>query len=413
MKLRVKQAVDRTCGGCHLCERTSETVIDDDIIYAPSHLVFEITNQCNLDCIMCERKLVQPDDLMNFNTFQDGMNGLSPGVIAIELSGLGEPTLAPLFPLMAQRVYDAQKVLYVPTNGAAITKDIVLSSLRDSDNTRISVSIDAATEESYGKIRVDKRGRPNDWSTLWRNIASFRAARPNARLSTCFTAGAYNIDEFPQFVSRAIEYGFNEISMKSVRCWGISPEKNSLRFQKDRTQRAVHAAQEIAYRESIRLNVEQITFSEAFANSGQREGFISYLDIIPLGVFECGGSSVDSTTGSISTTGTDSVTLSSLMGPDIIERLGIFRSPKRVDGNPVDVAPTPTPTPKIVHTRDVVVVLSDGTICTCGAKHPIGHVSKDTFESIVGHYEYQLHLRARALGQAEKSKWCRGCEKMF
>lgn len=390
--------VDRTCGSCHLCARQRPLDPRDDVLYLPSHLVLEVTNQCNLDCIMCERRLTQPDDMMSLEIFDQCAANLVPFARCTELSGLGEPTLAPLFPYMAGRIYSDGQDLYFPTNGAGLSKKPVLDSLLDSPRTKVSISIDAATPETYARVRVDKRGISGDWDELWRTIKLFRSERPNAWLGSCFTAGAYNVDDFPGFVRRAIDFGFNEVAFKGVRCWAIPPEENSLRFRKSRTEAAFARAFEIAASASLPLKVERPFYSEGFEDAGEQGGLINYLDILPLSIVECGGGS----TGTVS--GITGIGPGSFGIPEIVEGdAGVYRAPRSV----------PEASAKLSYTPEVMVVLSDGTICSCGAKHPIGHVSLHTFDDMVKLPDYQGHLRARAEGNPLSSKWCTGCEKMF
>jgi len=365
---------------------------------------------------MCERRFVTPDDLMPMPVFEACLSRFVPYSVCTELSGLGEPTLAPDFPYMATKVYEAGKALYFPTNGAGLVKPAVLSSLVDSTDTRVSYSLDAATPETYGIVRVQKGGKPGDWDTAVSNLREFRAARPGAILSSCFVAASYNVDEFPDFVKLAAEWGLNEVTFKPVRCWGLKPHEVSLRYRKARTEDALHRAEVVAFANGVRLNVERPAYADGFEDAGESGGFISYFDILPMGLFECGtGGTSDGGSGS-GTGGSPSLTSSAVVSgaslgdaPFMFEDIGfVVRSPKAKR-----TPPEARVDKEIVRTPDVMQILTDGSVTTCGAKHLIGHVSRDTFLDIVNDPSYQSHLFARASNRADLSRFCRSCAKMM
>ena len=385
--------ITRTCNSCTACSRTQLSV-ESNRFWIPRHLVLEVTNQCNLDCIMCERRIVKPNNLMSPEIFESAMNRISPVFQAIELSGLGEPTLRKDFAMLASEVQNRGKVLYFPTNGADL-KGEKLSVLRDSDKTRINFSVDAATAETYGKIRVDLQHKPSNFKSLIDTIESCRETKPNARLIMSFTAAAYNIDEFPDFVDLANTLGVNQVSFKPVRCWSLQPEQNSLRYQKDRTEYAITSAVERSGR--VRVLIERPYYSDSFENFGNQPGFINYLDILPLDVIECGNGGSGTTGGTTMTTGTE-------IGTDAlnaeIQEMGVLDS---IDMRGKEVA----------FTDNVALITVDGIICSCAARHPIGDVFTMDFKSLLENDRYQNHLAARSEGRALESQWCRSCEKMM
>lgn len=347
---------------------------------------------------MCERRIVRPDDYVLPEVWEACVEKIFEHAECVELSGLGEPTLEPLFPSRARTIADLGKPLYFPTNGAALGRSSVLDSLRDNGDTRVSLSIDAATAETYGKVRVDRKGRAGNWDRLLSNLKAFRKEKPNAIMTSCFVAGAYNIDEFPEFVQFAIDQGFNNVAFRPVRCWDISVEQNSLRYRKARTEKALAKAFELAAQNSFQINAEIPVYADEFENSGEIPGFIHYLDVIPLDLMECPTGSGTTAGGSGSSRVTETLPAGELSvgGPEI----GVFKAPSR-------------PRQSRVTTKEVMQILTDGTVTSCGAKHPIGHVLTQTFDEIIENPRYQSHLRARYEGQPLMSPYCRSCEKMF
>lgn len=538
----------RVCGaecGCGSKEHPPHNLPPADRLYLPAHVFMEVTNRCNLDCFMCERKLNRPDDLMHPDVFDLAIEKLAPSAIAVELSGLGEPTLAPGFGGMCEKVIHRGNILYFPTNGTNLDDGGVIESLPNDRRTRVSISLDAASDRTYSRVRTRVGGGAYNLEDVLEKVRRFRQARPKAFMSSAFTAGGYNVDEFPDFVQRAADLGLQMVSFKPVRCWGIKPEEHSLRFRKEQTERALITAAAVAERMGITLVVERPPYSEMYANSGGTPGFVSYLDILPLTFHECGGSGGLTTTEvtgcyrgdvllnrwggekvavrdirpgdtliGIEPSGarkpvriakvyeydlpTYTVTLNPSRGDRmqvVVSRDHRFLRPNRKEvitsaylragdhvldeflavGNIAHVEPTglvervyywtvegdemvfgagafadlieprstsdtgpksetdtitenlivtdpevveaefrPRSIPygqKVEYTDDVMGVLTDGRIVTCGAKHPIGDIRSDDFYSVATRADYQHHLRVRRF-DPNLSKWCRDCEKM-
>lgn len=360
--------------------------------------MLETTNQCNFDCIMCERRINKPDDLMSREIFDMAMSKLSPGFVAVEISGLGEPTLSPDFNHHVGSIQTSGKILYFPTNGSGLKGD-KLEQLRNSDLTRVNFSMDAATEETYGKVRVDKQGKAANFSELVRTVKKFRSAKPAARLITSFTAASYNIDEFPLFVKQAVDLGANQVAFKPARCWALKPEEFSLRYFKDRTERAIEDAMKAVNDSSVSLTIERPYYAAGFENAGNIPGFINYLDILPLDALECGGgggSGGGETMTYITVTTSAPITEEFVGGIEIFDYRSLLKQEDEI--KPSD---------------NVVLVTTDGIICSCAARHPIGDVREDDFKSVILNPRYQQHLAARSEGRALDSPWCKSCEKMM
>ena len=419
MELRVVESLPRprstpggrrTCGDCHLCRRAHPTTPEEpptDTLFVPRHLVLEITNQCNMDCIMCERRMVRPDDLMPSAVIACLADGFMAHHTSVELSGLGEPTLAANFPEAARRVAGLGKTLYFPTNGTGLLRPPVLGALGNTRDVHVAVSIDAATAATYSRVRVLKSGRPTDWGGLIDTLREFRRRRPDVWLQSNFTAGAYNVDEFPDFVELMGELNFNAVGFKPVRCWTLKPEEASLRFRKTRTETAIGRGVELAEILGLELHVERPPYADSLEDAGEIPGFTTYLDIIPLG----GGIECPVSTKSGTHPGSDPRTTGGGVPPDTspegetpihggsVDEPTIVRAPRRSRSVPVS---------------DTLMALTDGTLVTCGAKHVLGHVTTHTWEMVVGDPEYQRHLWARnVLRDPNASKWCLGCERMM
>ena len=134
----------------------------------PLHIIAETSSFCQLDCIMCNRKVMtRPQQNMDYGVFKKIVDeAVMHRVYSISLYSLGEPMLNPNIKEMA--VYaKASGVPYVDlsTNGQRN-----FSSLLSTQINEIIVSIDG-DKETYNEIRGA------DYQTVIDNLTSFLVAR--------------------------------------------------------------------------------------------------------------------------------------------------------------------------------------------------------------------------------------------
>jgi len=118
-----------------------------------SQIEIEITNDCNLKCIMCPRisRMNREIGCMDFDLFKKIINEIE--VSSIHFSGLGEPLLHPQIRDMF--AYAKEKGLEVGlwTNGLELTKELSEEIIDKGFLDYIIFGLDAATKETYAKIK--------------------------------------------------------------------------------------------------------------------------------------------------------------------------------------------------------------------------------------------------------------------
>jgi MoaA/NifB/PqqE/SkfB family radical SAM enzyme len=117
----------------------------------PQRLVFELTNSCNLNCVMCGRnsKHFKPT---TFNTdWLQKFDDVADHVEEVTLMGWGEPTMHPQFTKFLQWAHYHKLRKYFCTNGMKL--DHFLNPIFDLQVDVVAVSIDAANSELNEKIR--------------------------------------------------------------------------------------------------------------------------------------------------------------------------------------------------------------------------------------------------------------------
>jgi radical SAM protein with 4Fe4S-binding SPASM domain len=169
----------------------------------PLHLDFELNGACNMKCPMCtyalpETKNQGKESWMSLDRYRAILEDAVPrGLKAVALNGINEPLLRRDLPDFV-RVAKQCGVLDIMfhTNGMLLT-EAMSEKLIDSGLTKLMVSIDAATQPTYDKIRVG-----GNLPTVRRNLVRFvemRGLQVLPAVCVCFVKMDINAHELPEF----------------------------------------------------------------------------------------------------------------------------------------------------------------------------------------------------------------------
>lgn len=136
----------------------------------PPTLYIELTDICNLDCIMCDRSgLLRKNGMMDIGLFKRIIdNAVHIGVPAVKLNRFGESFLHPDLIEMIQ--YAKEKGIpwiYFTSNATLLTEEKSRQIIRSGLDS-ITFSFDGATKETYEGIRIKA-----NYDTVKQNIISF------------------------------------------------------------------------------------------------------------------------------------------------------------------------------------------------------------------------------------------------
>ena len=147
----------------------------------PTLIDFEVTNQCNLDCIMCPRdSMNRPKGFMDFDFFRQVVDQIPPHRIEKSWFHLyGEPLLHPRLPEMMHYAGRRARIGELGLSTNCVLLDTEKSrALLESPLDTIVLSIDGATRETYEKIR-----RKGDFNAVLENAARFLEMREEKGLN--------------------------------------------------------------------------------------------------------------------------------------------------------------------------------------------------------------------------------------
>jgi len=173
----------------------------------------EITNKCNLRCIMCKRySMFGEGRHMPFDDFKLILEKI-PTVTQIHFQGYGEPLLNPQMPDMVSYAREKKLWTSTSTNGLLLSPEKSLS-LMEAGLDEIGISVDGSTAKTYQKIRgVNIR-------EVEKNTKRFLKFRNEHGYKTkAWLLGVVmreNIEELPGIVDLAAEWGFDGVVMQHV-----------------------------------------------------------------------------------------------------------------------------------------------------------------------------------------------------
>lgn len=195
------------------------------LVHRPVELYFQIASACNLDCYMCsehnrpkEWRRGRGATSMPPALFEKAERELFPYAKRLTIGVGGEPMISPRFLEYVARARNAGLRVHVMTNGTRIVDDQVAEAMVRNIHS-LEISIDAATRETYERIRLG-----GSWNGIRANVARIHRARRGCagavleHLTLCFVLMKSNVAEFADFVTFA-----HEIGADRVAGWAVIP----------------------------------------------------------------------------------------------------------------------------------------------------------------------------------------------
>jgi len=171
----------------------------------PIELYIELLNRCNFDCVMCYRKhrLDEPRAELSLGIFKKIMDEAKENKLpSISINTGGDPFLYKDIKEVLRMVKEAGIQDIVLGTNAALLNDEMIEFIVKNKITRIKISLDAATSETYKKIR-----RGGTLKKTEKNIEKLIACKkkynsflPVIRLS--FVVMDINSHEVQQFIDK-------------------------------------------------------------------------------------------------------------------------------------------------------------------------------------------------------------------
>lgn len=181
----------------------------------PIELVIEATNKCNLNCIMCVRKVMKrPIGFMDFDLYRKIIDQISPYVELIYLHGLGEPLFHPKIFEMVHYAKTHGLNVGISTNATLLTKE-KSQKLIDSGLDYLIIALDAARPETFKKVRGG-----NNFKVVVSNTKQFLKLKKQTGRGPFtvlqFVKNSLNLNEVEEFRKQWRNQGAEVIRVKPV-----------------------------------------------------------------------------------------------------------------------------------------------------------------------------------------------------
>ena len=242
----------------------------------PRRLVFELTNACNLNCVMCGRNAAnfKPTrfDMDVFKSFEPMMDTVEE----VTLMGWGEPTIHPNFIEMLEIInrHDARK--YFSTNGMSLQK--IKNAIFDFNVDVFAVSLDGATNETNSRIR-----RGSDIAKITsdlKEIVQIKMARglKYPWINFVFCAMKSNIHELPDLVRLASAIGIEEVKVVYLTVFEEELLHESLWDEKDLVRNTFQEAIQIGNKLGIVLKLPHYIGEDVAGENYHKDCYVTWRD---------------------------------------------------------------------------------------------------------------------------------------
>lgn len=175
----------------------------------PLNVEMDITNQCNLRCVMCyfsdERVRKRRREDLSLEGFSRIAQQIFPLSHKVSLSIGTEPLIHPHFSetLAILAKYEIFRT-YINTNGLLLTENIITQMIQ-LKFSHVTISMDAATKHTYERIRVGSKFEKVIGNMRAINRLKEKAGSATPAISLAFVLMRSNIRELPAFIRLAHE----------------------------------------------------------------------------------------------------------------------------------------------------------------------------------------------------------------
>lgn len=169
----------------------------------PMSLGIEVTNACNLKCIMCHRQVMtRKIGYMDFGLFKECVRqAIEMGVKMIVPFNYGEPLLHPKLVEMVEyiKTQSRETIVKVNTNGVLLNKEYARGLMRAGID-EITFSLEGCTKESHEKI-----ARGSNYEKVLANLMdliNMKKGNEGPQIRVCMVRMEETVFEIKRFIRR-------------------------------------------------------------------------------------------------------------------------------------------------------------------------------------------------------------------
>lgn len=242
----------------------------------PRRLVFELTNACNLNCVMCGRNSADfRPTVFNFE-WTSKFEEIIDKVEEVTLMGWGEPTVHPNFKEFLYWAQEKGLRKYFCTNGMKL--DSLLETIFETQVDLIGISLDGADAKTNDSIR-----RGSDFKKIISNIKKITDEK-NRRgigypyMNFVLTAMKSNLYQIPDLVRLAHDVGVEEVKVVYLTVFDEKLEKESLLDRQKETKQVFEEAVAVAQELGVSLKLPYIQGEDIAEEKNHKDCFTTWRD---------------------------------------------------------------------------------------------------------------------------------------
>lgn len=252
--------------------QTGATVLES----LPRRLVFELTNACNLNCVMCGRNaadfkptVFRMDWLRYFESMLDTVE-------EVTLMGWGEPTVHPQFVDMLKLIHQHSARIYFCTNGMRL--DQLQDAIFENHVDVFAVSVDGARPETNDAIR-----RGSDFNKIVHSLREIKKRQAIEKLdypyiNFVFCAMKSNLHELPDMVRLAADIGLEEVKAVYLTAFDQALANEVLWDCRNEVDEVFREAAEIGERLGVTLKLPYVQGEDPAGEQPHKECFVAWRD---------------------------------------------------------------------------------------------------------------------------------------
>lgn len=243
----------------------------------PRRLVLELTNACNMNCVMCGRNTVDfKPTIFNLDwltKFECILNEIEE----VSLFGWGEPTVHTRFIDILKYLDNFNVRKYFCTNGMKL--DLLKDAIFEYNVDIIAISIDGATAETNNSIR-----RGSDLEKIkdsLKEIVKEKKLRGTEKpyMNFVFCAMESNIGELPDLVKLASEIGLEEVKAVYLTAFDKKLEHEVLWNKTDKVKSIFNETVKLGDELGVKVKLPHIQGEDEAGNKYHKDCFVGWRDL--------------------------------------------------------------------------------------------------------------------------------------
>lgn len=242
----------------------------------PRRLVFELTNACNLNCVMCGRNAATFKPTMFSMDWFRYFEPMLDTVEEVTLMGWGEPTMHPDFEEMLRIINKHSARKYFCTNGMKLDK--LKNSIFENKVDVFAVSVDGASPETNNRIR-----RGSDLIKICKSLTEIEEEKHRNGLAYpwinfVFCAMKSNIDELPDLVRLAHKVGIEEVKVVYLTAFDDALADEVLWDCQDKVREVFNESVRIADELGIVMKLPYVQGEDIAGDKEHKDCFVPWRD---------------------------------------------------------------------------------------------------------------------------------------